>query len=349
MRARTNVPRLSRICGGLIVFQLTVGAPVAIGQPSADRLRLLTVRTVPPLEGVRFSVNGQEMITDNEGAARLALPGRTAYRVEAFPWEGEQPDAKASFAIWDNGSFEPIREVQVRDGPVEIVAGFEVSYAVHLDFVDVAGRVVDPQRIGSLHLRSSHGMPHKLDRPEVGQLQANRIMRRLTGLEALPLRYTVEEMIIDGASVVNRGQQRFSVEPDVPWRIEVLLFSARFVSRDALFDTPIGSGIHLQYPDGRRSYLPFGPDSELTVRSLARGIYRVQVETSGYSPSTPVALTRDQVVSLKVVSRLDLALAAAFVMIVAAGLLLAGRPHLLGILFRRGARGNSAGTGRLRR
>src|SRR6185436_21116611 len=103
-------------------------------------------------------------------------------------------------------------------------------------------------------------------------------------------------------------------------------------ARDALFGFPMGSGIHLEYPDGRSRDFSFGAANDLQLSDMARGLYRAQVlgvQGQGIAFLTPVALSRDQDVPLMVLSNLDLGLGGFLLTALALGLLFGGRPHLL--------------------
>jgi hypothetical protein len=79
--------------------------------------------------------------------------------------------------------------------------------------------------------------------------------------------------------------------------------------------------------------MPFGPNAELSIRSLVRGIYRVNVSGApGISPISPIALSRDQDVQLLVISYLDLAIGAVLAAALGFGLIFIGRPKLFFML-----------------
>ena len=55
------------------------------------------------------------------------------------------------------------------------------------------------------------------------------------------------------------------------------------------FKFPLGSGLHIEHPGGRIEEMPYGPNAELSIRSLVRGIYRVNVAGApGISPISPI-------------------------------------------------------------
>jgi hypothetical protein len=79
--------------------------------------------------------------------------------------------------------------------------------------------------------------------------------------------------------------------------------------------------------------MPFGPNAELSIRSLVRGIYRVNVSGApGISPISPIALSRDQDVQLLVISYLDIAIGAVLAAALGFGLVFIGRPKLFFML-----------------
>jgi len=137
-------------------------------------------------------------------------------------------------------------------------------------------------------------------------------------------------VIIDGSNVVSQAQQRFYVHPNDVWTVKLLLYSAGFTARDALFRFPIGTGIHMEYPDGDVKTFNFNSNQEYTSTGLARGIYRVTViGAKGFAPPTPIALSRNQDVELMVFSYLDMSILGAIGVVLALGLLFFGRPHLM--------------------
>jgi hypothetical protein len=184
-------------------------------------------------------------------------------------------------------------------------------------------------------LASSLGQKETFDSPDAQWLKAGRVVRRVNGLEVTEIQYSVESAMVAGSNVVHRAQQRFYPSESQQWPVQLLLYSASFSARDAIFGFPIGSGINLTYPDGHVEAYEFGPSAELSLELLPRGEYKVQVTGRGYSPPSPVALSRDQVVSLQVVSYLDLAVMFSVIAVPALGLFLITRPHLLRGLRRR--------------
>ena len=86
----------------------------------------------------------------------------------------------------------------------------------------------------------------------------------------------------------------------------------------------------MEYPNGEVELYDFGPNRQVDLESLARGTYKLQVVgVRGIAPSTPMALSRDQEVVLKVLSSFDIGMGAVLGLLFVFGLLLYGRPHIL--------------------
>lgn len=294
----------------------------------------LEVKVVPPLTGIEFVLGGPQgartFTSGDDGLARIELDELGIYPLEVLtPDDLYAPGTRVEFERWRRAFFEPAREVDVR-GDTKLEVGFALYHPISLTFAELDGREVPESRISNLTLKSSHGELHTLEDGGPHWLQANRIARRVTGLDVTPVQYGVQSVMIDGASVVNQYQQRFFVEAFDVWPVELLLYSARFRGVDALFGFPVGDGIALRFPDDRVESLPFGSDDESFADSLARGDYTVQVTgVKGMAPETPVALSKNQDVTLKVLTAFDMILAATLGTVVALGLLLYGRPSLL--------------------
>jgi transposase-like protein len=331
-RIRRNLP------AGTYTLRATWGGSQKLASTKASTQIVIKpaefeIHTIPPLSGVSFSLAGHIFSSNASGIARIQItqPGLSSLRV--LPLDKSQSDIQADFDRWGDGVFTPSREVKLPlDKPLEV--GFEVRYKVSPTFVDLADRPVAPGRVGSLTIQGA-GVTYVFQDGQPRWLLSSRVSRGADGLEETKILYSVVSVVVDGANVVSEAQQRFHAQPNDVWPIKLLLYSAHFISRDALFHFPIGSGIVLNYPDGHSQEFPFYSSNELTIGSLARGLYHVTVTgAKGMAPPTPLALSRDQDLELLVLSNLDLSVMFAVAASIALGLLFFGRPHLLTILVR---------------
>ena len=298
----------------------------------------LTVRTVPAFAGVRFMLGAKPFVSDARGLARVTAPQCGTYKLAVERPGTVRPGVRATFARWADNVFTLERPILLtQDRVLEI--GFEVAYLVRESFVDLSGRPVDTSRISRIMQSNSVGSRQTFVPGPPRWLAGSRIMRRSRGLEPTEILYSVREVVMNGTNVVRRAEQRFYPARTRHVRIEVLLYSAVVRARDRFFGFPIGSHITVVYPDGHSRRLELGSNSTIVLRSLPRGTYDVQVDAPGLSPQVPIALTRDQLVELKILSYLDLAVLFGSLGLTAVVLLLARRPRLrarLRALIRRG-------------
>lgn len=290
---------------------------------------LIEVHTTPSLSDVKFALDGKVFSSDNYGVARIEVNKAGKYRLEVLPLEAKATDIQMAFGRWGDDYFQPTRDIEVPlDRPLEV--GFDVSYKVSQTFVDLSNRPVDPKRVTSVTLKGSNGTTYTFEDNLPHWLPAGRVIRLNNGLEQTKILYSVISVVIDGSNVVSQAQQRFYVNPNDVWPVQLLLYKASFTARDALFRFPVGSGIHMEYPDGDLQTITFGEDQKQTIDGLARGIYKVTVTgAQGIAPSTPIALSRNQNVELLVFSYLDIGVFVAIGLFLSMGLLLLGRPYVV--------------------
>src|SRR5688572_11915214 len=282
----------------------------------------------PPLPDIKFSLDGRVFASDDYGVARIKVSQTGKYQLDILPLELNDENIQMHFGRWGDEAFEPNREIEIPlKKPLEV--GFEVSYRVSQTFVDLDYQTVDSSRISSITYKGSNGATFTFEDTGPHWLPAGRIIRLNNGLQETKILYSVMSVVIDGANVVSQAQQRFYVHENDLWTIQVLLYAVRFTARDALFGFPIGTGIHMEYPDGDVQSYSFDPKEGYALEGLARGIYRVTVTgAQGYAPPTPIALSRDQDVELMVFSYLDMGFLASIGLMLSVGLLAYGRPYI---------------------
>jgi hypothetical protein len=309
---------------GTVALSLVWAAP-AVGAGAAQGAEtVLEVRTVPPIAGVTFTLDGRRFATRGDGVATIAYRGSAPLRERLAGLRTvTRPGVRASLARWYGDVDRP--------GQTKLVAALNVEYAVRFSFENLRSRRVPLERIESLSLKSSHGVVHWVGATGLRSeqwLQGVRVVSTPAGPVEKDILQSVQRVMVDGANVVNRAQQRFFPHRQREVGVTLLLYSARFAARDALLGFPIGSGVRLRHPDGSWTSHPFGPSAELVVQGLARGEYWVEVDAPGFSFLRPVTLSQNQEVPLEVLSYLDVALTFGVLALTALSLLYIGRPHL---------------------
>jgi hypothetical protein len=300
-------------------------APAAPPKRIGGSTSPLTIVTVPRLAGIRFQSAGQTFATDRSGVARVELPAG-AHKLRLVDVAVERNGVRSRFSRWGDDSFEPSRKLDLRR-PVRLEVGFEQAVRVDFAFVDRSNRTVDPYRVTAITLTSTIGSRETFRPSEPRWLLAGRVARRFHGLEETRIQYAIQRAVYDGSNVVHKAQQRFFPAENRHMVVHLLLFSARLGAHDLLFGFRVGTKLDLVYPDGRKLSFPLH-GRPLELRSLPRGTYGIKIHAWGYSPAVPLALSRDQVIELRVISYLDMAVMLFAAVAVTAFLVLVRRPHL---------------------
>jgi hypothetical protein len=321
----TLAPRVVGTVLVLLALGCAASAPALAAPPSTIELE---IRTVPPLAGMTFTLDGRRFTSRGGGVARITYGGGSPLRDRLHGVETvTRPGVRASLGRW-YGDLD-------RPGQKRLTAALNVAYAIDFSFENLRGQPVDPARVQFLSVRSSHGVVTEAQAESVrGRhwLQGVRVITTPDGPLAKDVLQSIERVKVDGTNVVNRAQQRFFPRKQREFGITLLLYSARFAARDALFGFPIGSGVRLRHPSGRWTYHPFTSSGKLVLGELARGEYWVEVKAPGLSFLRPVTLSRNQEVPLEVLSYADIGLTMAILAATALGLLYIGRPHLFAFI-----------------
>jgi hypothetical protein len=281
---------------------VATAAPAAAQAPDV-------IQTVPPVPGMRFSLNGTQFQAD---AAGRAHPPSTAGGPLTALTTDVKRGVRARFDRWYAG---------------RRIAALNLEYRVGFRFADLNGNRVDPQLVRALTLVGSNGRRHVFRGSKPRWLQGNRVIPESGGTKSTAVSYAAEKAVVGGSSVVHEGQQRFFPAETRNLQLRLLLFSARFEVRDALLGFPIGSAVLLEYPNGRVLRQTLGAGGELTLKSLPRGDYHVSVDALGISSSRPIALSGDQNVRLQVISWLDIAIVLLGLLSIALALMYIRRPR----------------------
>lgn len=287
--------------------------------PSSDtdtlvvKPRMFSVQTVPPMEGASFILDGRTFAAGPDGLAAIRVANDFDDARRPTPLDVDLGDGvSARFSKW-------------RTKAGQVVAAYDLFYDVGVSFIDANGHAVDPSLVTTVKLKSSIGHEFEIQGGETFNVVGSRVVPLAGGLQVKDITYAVQEVVIDGANVVHRNQQRFTPRSQRTWPIEVLFYRADIIARDAIFGFPIGTSVTITYPDGHTRTVPLR-DGRADLAGLPRGEYQVQSSGGGISFVRPIALSRDQEVELKVISYLDIFAVAALGVIVLVGLFLWGRP-----------------------
>jgi hypothetical protein len=323
------VRRPRRLLLALAFGALGALAPAAAqaATPGGDAV----IQTKPIVPNARFIVHGITFTANRGGVVRIpsAVLGRFN-GPNGGPVGVQLPDMKlprggrAKFDRW-YGS---------QGGRRLPTAAFKTWYPFAWSFIDRDGKPVDARTVNRIVIKSSVGEVKTFNGLEVRRAQmllAQRVVSRQGGPVVTPIQYRVKSVHISGTNVVTSLQQDFFPAQSTHKALQLIFYQARFTARDALFRTPIGSGIILTFPDGKQQMRAFQDNAEIVLPALPRGKYTVRVDAPGWSFTRPVTLSRNQDVTLQVISYLDLAVVLVLLLSIAVTLMVVRRPHLIGL------------------
>ncbi len=290
---------------------------------------ILKVQTVPPTAGVTVSIDNRSFETGADGTVGIPMYKVDRYSLSVNTDKFYNPTQRIEFGRWEAESFQPSRDVDIPSSD-PILVGLNVFHQVSQTFIDLDGKPVDPKRITKITIKSAQGDVFSYPDGQMRWVPSSRIARRDSGLEVTQLQYSVMNVTVDGSNVVNQAQQRFFADQGDVWKIQLLLYSMNVNTRDALFGSPVGTSVDIEFPNGEVQTYPLDQAGTVQIRSLARGIYRIKVNgVKGVISYTPVALSRNQDAAMQVITNQDIAAAGGAGLVVVVGLLLIGRPWLL--------------------
>ncbi|RZU75683.1 glycosyl hydrolase family 99 [Micromonospora kangleipakensis] len=311
------------------VLTVVVLPTAAAARPASAQPGTLHLQTVPPLPGVVVRVDGTVATSDAKG--RIRVPVRNFIDLDKRVVVPETRISQDRKVVFDR--FRGDVDAGVRGKIVEL--GLRTARLVSWSFLDRFGNTVPADRVTAMRLRSNTGEIHDLSGAELARprwVAESRTQQGPQGLASKQLYYVVDSAMVDGTSVVNRAGQRFVPWEQQAWVVQLLFFRVSFTATDMFFTQQVGDGIELTRADGGVQRLPFGRDGTALVPDLPRGTYTITVLGGGVSFGRPVSISKDQEVTLTVISPADLTLVTVAVLVVAVGLVLLGRPHLLGRL-----------------
>ncbi len=304
-------------------------APALAAAVAAAPARAETVVTVPPVKGVALQSGANRTTTNARGRGQLELVG--AFGGGNVTASGVLRVAKTRIGRHGEARLNRIyvrhtgrAGASVRRPVVTLSTFWKVRFA----FQDLQGREIDPAAIDSVTIKSSTGIVRTLKPGATVELQGSRVVSPGGRLQSKPIRWSLQSVKADGSNVVNESEQRFLAQKRPVVRAQLLYYAARFKAHDALFGFALGKSVELTRPDGEVSKVPFGADKEVAIGPVPRGEYNVRVRAPGYSPPRPIALSRDQVVDLQVISWLDLIVVFGTLGVFALFLLTVRRPKL---------------------
>ena len=264
-----------------------------------------------------MSVEGKIYETDSHGLAIAPVPRKGVYGIRLETPDVRLPGRKLSFALWSDGIDSAARDVEVNRF-VLLEAAFEESY--RLNFMDEGGGPpLDVSAVSSATFVDDLGRRHETRPAHDPWLRATRIDDAGARFKKERIRYRLERAVVGGADAAPDTPELLEGDPINHWRVPLELHSLSVSVRDAFLRGPTGAAISVQFPDGHleRTALRQG---RAELQGLAAGSYRIRAEGDGISRFKSVAVDGPAVVSIRLLSWLDLLLVTLVGAIIAAAL-----------------------------
>ena len=301
----------------------------------------ITIRTVPPLAGVRFTFDGSVLTTGAHGqASHTERHNFSRHTLKLVHTRIDRPGRRYRFVRWagqrdPNQAFLPtVRRLPMRTS-YTVTAAFAVDCPVTPSFSDQRGGVLDPARISVVTLRTNTGREQPLGSTGQTWLECQAPVYRDSTLYSRSVQYSVQSIIVAGTNVVSAGVQRFQPASDPRPALVGYFHDLTLTAHDALFGSAAGSEAVVTMPDHSTRTLALGPGHRITLRNLPQGDYLVSIKAGGSRVDTQnVRLSRDEVIDLTAVSPADLAILAGALIVVLAGLPMLSRQRRSRVLGR---------------
>jgi len=283
----------------------------------------LIVRTIPVWAGIEFELDGAIFKSNSEGVVRIEVERWSPdLRRRINVHNSVRGNSRVTFTGWRDWLSPHSRNVY---------ATFAQWEPVGFSFVDTNGAPVDVSSIDKVVIKNNLGEIFNLTTADLtgSTLLVTNVVSGPDGIRNKAVTYYLDEVIIDGANVVNRSQQSMTFDANRQWQVSLLFYGVKFQAVDSLFGSPLGDELLIRAPDGTEKRYDLDADGSVTIPRLPRGDYEVSILGGGYSPPRPIRISRDQIVELEVISRADVTLLGGVVGVVVVGLVVAGRPFIV--------------------
>ena len=306
----------------------------------------IQIDTVPPLANIRFTLGTETAISGPDGVAALPVPKAGDYQLTSDLNTDTSANAtvKASFVRWLDNVYTANRTISVT-GPATFTMGLRVAYRASIKYVDLNNKPVDPSLIDQAQFSAGTGADDIVLNSQVSASQvwwtAANAVRYSTQLQVSPITYRALSVKIHGAEVVNRGQQSWEPTEGGVWTIQLLLYDMTVQTRDALFGSPVSGTLTLTYPDGAAIEQRVEGDGKVAFSNLPRGQYKLSLSPVAVSAPAPVALSRAQESTLRVITYQDVLVVVGILLLI--GALIVGRWYVLSRRIKRRQRQTMSG------
>ena len=312
------------------------------GQCVSAPSRSVQLQTVPRVAGFAFRFNGQVYRTGSDGA--VDLPSVVCLQPEQAltPLTMTVRQSGGRSAQFDRWYGTSLFKRSRADG--RIYAAFRQRARVRFGLVDIDGNPVPRREVGVITVKGSTGAIAKIPPGKnAAVLDASRVVRFSDsaassiaptlpavpryGLVSKDIVWSVQSVDTHGNNVVDRGSVRFEPRRSANVTLSLRFYRLDVAVHDAILRRAAGSSVTIVSPAGHSESIKLDDQGSATVGSLGRGQYILQAHGRGVAISfkQPLAMSRPQDAELTIISFLDIMIFLDAGLVVALGLLLAGR------------------------
>jgi hypothetical protein len=297
--------------GSLLMSPAVAGAQEASGVS-------FTVRTVPGLEGIRFTLGDREFKSDEDGVASTTVPAVGTYdlRVSSPALVGE--GRRAELIRWSDGVEGRRREITIA-APTEISAGFDVVYIVREEWRDANGEEVSPDLLDSFVVTDDSGETRTLSANKSGLqgptamlwqrhpagtrwLVGSRLEHSSGSMTSREVAYRIEHASA-GGNRIDASAAPFYPARTNSWLVDLFAYKVSLTTSGLLFGAPSDARLSVADFNGRTRWLG-DPEGQTIV--LPPGRYVAQADATGMALDSKFTLPGPARVEVKVVGPADL-------------------------------------------
>jgi hypothetical protein len=303
----------------------------------------LTVKTVPALAGVRFTVDGHPLTTGSNGlTSYTAEHDFTGHRLSVVSASVSQDSQRFQFTRWagqrdPNQAFSrTVSGLPLRSNYV-VTAAFTVQRQVSARVIRQDGTALSASEVSLITARSDTGAKVELPPGAPTWLDSVRPAFHHSILSAEPVSYSLQSVVVRGSNVVDAGRQTFQPMATANPTFTTQFFDLTITGHDALFKSALGTSATVTFPDGGTLTRTMDARHTLTLTDLPRGRYQVTI-AAGRSivGSQQFSLSKDKTADLAVITARDLAVLLGALVLLAVALVVIGRQYWRRLIRRRG-------------
>lgn len=301
----------------------------------APQFSTLTIRTSPALPGVRLSMDGTAVVTDDYGVATITQARNSQlHALTLLDPDMESGNVRHTFARWvgqrnPDQAFSPTLDDLPMRGDDTLTVAFTTQHAVTARFVDQDGQVIDPGQVSSATARSDTGAVIPIASSGPTWVESTRVVYHSNTLEMQDASYSWQSVVVSGTNVVDVGRQSFTPSSTPVVTVVGQYYDLTVSGYDAMLGHGAGDEVLVTFPDGEVRTAPLNGDHSATFGHLPRGTYQVTVNAgSSIVGSHQVRLSRSTTLNVPIISAADIAIVAGSVISLAIGLVLVGRKNI---------------------